>query len=363
MSFVQGSMKELNRKTVFDLVSEHGEITRTEIAEQTKSSMPTVLKIMNFFQEQEMVSLVGSEKTARGRHPQVFRFESNALMGVGVACDGHQAVASLVNYYGEEKASVVRQTDKSLNDLLETEIPQMIEQLIAGERREFIRGVGVCISGSVDMKQTVIYMGGYSALYMERDVAQSMRVFEEKTGLPVYLFNDVNAAVTGEYVLRKMKNEDLLYIYVGEGTGAGLILDGVLREGRHYYTGEVAHMVFDADFVLNRTEPGWMEARLSRKNIRESALAPAGRIDYAARNISLMIANICNVLDVENVVLGGESIRELGDTLLDRTQSYLDHLLLFPVKLSKFANAHSELIGGAYLALQQQLTNILADSE
>lgn len=234
MSFVQGSMKELNRKTVFDLVSEHGEITRTEIAEQTKSSMPTVLKIMNFFQEQEMVSLVGSEKTARGRHPQVFRFESNALMGVGVACDGHQVVASLVNYYGEEKASLIRQTDKSLNDLLETEIPRMIDQLIAEERREFIRGVGVCISGSVDMEQTVIYMGGYSALYMERDVAQSMRVFEEKTGLPVYLFNDVNASVTGEYVLRKMKNEDLLYIYVGEGTGAGLILDGVLREGRHY---------------------------------------------------------------------------------------------------------------------------------
>lgn len=363
MPFVQGSMKELNRKTVFDLIAEHGEITRTEIVEQTKSSMPTVLKIMNFFQEQSMVSLVGSEKTARGRHPQVFRFQPDTLLGVGIACNGHQVVASLVNYYGQEKASLVRQSDSSLNTLLETEIPQLLETLTAGLPREHIRGAGVCVGGSIDTQRTVICMGGYSALQVEAPLERSLAVFEAKTGLPVYLFNDVNAAVTGEYVLRKMKMEDLLYIYVGEGTGAGLILDGTLREGRHYYTGEVAHMVFDADFQLDRAKPGWMEARLSRQNIRESAGDSIGQVDYAARNISLMIANICNVLDVENVVLGGESVRDLGLPLLERTQAYLDHLLLFPVKLSSFANAHSELIGGAYLALQNQLTNILSDSE
>ena len=48
MPYAQGSVKELNRKTVFELVAERGEITRIEIADETKSSVPTILKIMNF---------------------------------------------------------------------------------------------------------------------------------------------------------------------------------------------------------------------------------------------------------------------------------------------------------------------------
>ena len=49
MPYVQGSMKELNRKTVFRLVAEQYEITRTEIADQTQSSVPTVLKITTYY--------------------------------------------------------------------------------------------------------------------------------------------------------------------------------------------------------------------------------------------------------------------------------------------------------------------------
>ena len=363
MPYVQGSVKELNRKTVFEIITEQYEITRIGLVERTQSSMPTIMKITDFFLEQKMIAPVGIEKTARGRRPQVYRFEPDSLLGIGISYDGNRAVVSLANYYGKELYCIEENITDSFENMMDKEFPRIIKRLVSPVNRETVKSVGICMGGSVDTDQVEVHMGGYSELSIKRDLRESVNTLSQRIGLPVYLFNDVNSAAIGEYVLRRMKNEDLIYIYVGEGTGAGVILNGSLREGQHFYTGEVAHMVFDADYVINPAKPGWMEVKLSKDSIERSALTKAERIDYAARYISLVIANICGVMDVENVVLGGETVQEMESELLERTKKYLSHLLLFPVKLTRFVNDHSALIGGARLALERQLTNILADSD
>ncbi len=363
MPYVQGSMKELNRKTVFRLVAEQYEITRTEIADQTQSSVPTVLKITNFLQSEHIISQVGNEKTARGRHPQIFRFEPDSILGIGISYDGSRMVASLVNYYGEEKLCVEENVSQTFDAMMEKRFPEIIDEMLKKEGREYVRAVGICISASVDTEHSIVHLGGFSKLRIEREVARSVQILSEKINLPVYLFNDVNAAAVGEYVLRKMKKEDLVYVYVSEGTGAGIILEGKLRTGKHFYSGEIAHMVFETDFVTDRRKPGWMERKLSFKSIEESAQSREGQVDYAARYISLVIANICNTMDIQNVVLGGEIIQFLGQALFEKTRSYLDRLQLFPINLTRYVNENSDLVGAAYLALQRQLANILSDND
>ena len=363
MPYVQGSMKELNRKSVFELIAEMREITRVDIAEVTKSSMPTILKITNFLLEQQIVSLVGLEKTARGRRPQVLRFEPDALLGIGLSYDGNHVIASLINYYGEEKKYIEKDSDASFNDMMENGFCEIIEELMKDFEREHVKGVGISIEGSVDTENSKVHFGGFAKLRTEREISKSVHILSEKVKLPIYLFNDVNAAATGEYVLRKMKNTDLVYIYVGEGTGAGIILDGILRTGQHFYTGEIAHMVFNAEFSIDLSKPGWMESQLSRKAIEQVSQDQSLRIDYAARYISLMIANICNVLDIENVVVGGEIVEEMGNALIDRTNTYLRHLSMFQVTLTRPVSRHSGLIGAASMAMDRELTTILADNE
>lgn len=363
MPYVQGSMKELNRKTVFELITEMGEITRVDIAEVTKSSMPTILKITNFLLEQQIVSLVGLEKTARGRRPQVLRFEPDTLLGIGLSFDGNHVIASLINYYGKEIKCIEKDLYSSFDDMMENGFCEIIEELIKDIEREHIKSIGISVAGSVDTENSKVRFGGFAELKSERETSESVGILSEKIKLPIYLFNDVNAAATGEYVLRKMKNTDLVYIYVGEGTGAGVILDGILRTGHHFYTGEIAHMVFDADFSIDLNRPGWMESQLARKTIEQVSQDQNARIDYAARYISLMIANICNVLDIENVVVGGEIVDEMGDALIDRTNQYLEHLSMFRVTLTRPVSRHSSLIGAASMAMDKELTTILADNE
>lgn len=362
MPYAQGSVKELNRKTVFELVAERGEITRIEIADETKSSVPTILKIMNFLEGERIVSLAGSEKTARGRYPQVFRFEPDSILGIGISFDGHHMTASLVNYYGEEKRCIQEDVTESFDYMMENYFPAIVQALTERMTRTYIRGIGICIGGTVDTDHSQIQLGGFSELVIRRDVAESVQMLSRQTGLPVYLFNDVNAAAVGEYVLRKMKKEDLVYIYVSEETGAGIILDGKLRTGKNFYSGEVAHMVFDADFETAWNRPGWMERKLSRKAIEEAAPEREGQIDYAARYISLVIANLCNTMDIQNVVLGGETVKKLDPELFERTKTYLNHLTLFPVNLTRSVNERSALAGAAYLTVERQLSNILSDN-
>ncbi len=363
MPYVQGSMKELNRKTVFELIAEMREITRVEIAEVTKSSMPTILKITNFLIEQQIISLVGLEKTARGRRPHVLHFEPDSLLSIGLSFDGHHVIASLINYYGEEKKCIEKDSDASFSDMIENGFCEIIEELMKDMKREHIKSVGISVSGSVDTENAKVHFGAFSELGIEREINESVRILSGKVKLPVYFFNDVNAAATGEYVLRKMKNTDLVYIYVGEGTGAGVILDGILRTGHHFYTGEIAHMVFDADFCIDLSKPGWMESQLSRKMIEKVSQDKNVQTDYVARYISLIIANICNVLDIENVVVGGEIIEDMGDALIDRTNAYLGHLSLFPVVLTRSVCRHSSLIGAASMAMDKEITTILTDNE
>ncbi len=364
MPYVQGSMKELNRRTVFRLVAEQQEITRTEIADRTKSSVPTVLKITNFLQDEHIISLVGSERTARGRHPQIFRFEPDSILGVGIFYDGSHMSAALVNYYGEEKKRIEEDDCETFDYMMEKRFQRVIQELVEDVPKGYVRGVGICISAAVDTEHSRIHTGGFSKLAVERDTVESVRILSGQVGLPVYLFNDVNAAAVGEYVLRKMKNEDLVYVYISNGIGAGIILEGKLRTGQKFYSGEIAHMVFEPDYVIDRSKAGWMERKLAPECIRDSADTREGQIEYAARYISLVIANICSTLDIQNVVLGGETVRKLGKELFRRTEKYLNHLLLFPeINLTRYINENSNLIGAAHLATERQLANILADGD
>ena len=67
-------------------------------------------------------------------------------------------------------------------------------------------------------------------------------------GVPVLLENDVNCAAIAEYrQLGLGEKEDLIYIMLAGGIGAGLVLDGRLRRGGNFSCGEIGYMVWNAE--------------------------------------------------------------------------------------------------------------------
>ena len=65
---------------------------------------------------------------------------------------------------------------------------------------------------------------------------------------PVVVENDVNAATLGAVALSGA--DDLVYLSIGTGLAAGLVLDGRLRRGEHGAAGEIGHVPVDPQGVL-----------------------------------------------------------------------------------------------------------------
>ena len=64
-----------------------------------------------------------------------------------------------------------------------------------------------------------------------------------RIGVPVAVENDVNAAALGAVALSGA--DDLIYLSVGTGLAAGLVLGGTLRRGEHGAAGEIGHVPVD----------------------------------------------------------------------------------------------------------------------
>ncbi len=87
----------------------------------------------------------------------------------------------------------------------------------------------------------------------------------------VDLINDCNAAALGEYTYGKSSAENLLYITLSSGIGAGLIADGSLIQGENNNFAEVGHMKIADEGKCGCGETGHWEALCSGKNIPKLA--------------------------------------------------------------------------------------------
>jgi glucokinase len=137
--------------------------------------------------------------------------------------------------------------------------------------------------------------------------------------------NDVNAAATAELDWGALAGTDVgLYVNLGTGTGAALIVGGRVIPGMHGAAGEIGYLLREPG------EPGYahghapleeytsgsgLAARgttLLRRSVTAVDLAAsrhqpavASLLDDAAATIGMTVANLATFLDPERVVVGG----------------------------------------------------------
>jgi len=175
--------------------------------------------------------------------------------------------------------------------------------------------------------------------------------------LPVRLENDVNLAALGEQwrgVARGV--DDFVFLSVGTGVGAGVVLGGELHRGRHGAAGEIdfALIAFDgvdpaapqvselAAELVGRAE----DPRTIFGAAREGDEGARKVVAEVARRIALHIAPFAAVADIELVVLGG-GIGANGDLLLDPVGHQLAEWLPFPPRLEVSTLGEAAVLTGA----------------
>ena len=193
------------------------------------------------------------------------------------------------------------------------------------------------------------------------------RELRERLQVPVVLENDVNLAALGEQwqgVARGV--DDFVFLSVGTGLGAGLVLGGELHRGRHGTAGELDYALVSLELDVDPCADGVakLAARFYAESEGRSALAPPfdardvfaaahladqraqAVVAEVARRIAIHIWPLGAVADVGLVVLGG-GIGANGDLLLDPIRSELAGWLPYPPRVEISSLGEAAVLTGA----------------
>ena len=368
-------MRQINRKALFDIVRTKREVTRLELQQITGFSSPFIMEISNDFIEKNILVLTGKKTGAVGRRPFTMVFNPNVFLSIGIELAGNYIYAGIVNLDGE----VTYQTRQMIESGDEfSAILKCIARLVRTGESVGIRcsAVGIALPGSVGEDEGGVYSirslwegeadptagntekrGNSRKTY----ISEMLEEIRERYHIPVYFENDVNARAIGEHYLRQMQNHapnDLIFIsYTEFGLGAGIVIDGKLRKGQHALAGAIGSMVKDVDEQVAPHCKGALEARISREAIRqkfgidlEEGHVPPEVIDHIASAVSPFIADILNILDFEQVALGGGLCDICGDALVDRIREYVSRQTLNACHVEKTLTEYSGVVGSALMA-------------
>jgi len=171
---------------------------------------------------------------------------------------------------------------------------------------------------------------------------------------PIALNNDAELGALGEWAYGAGRNErHLLYIKVGYGVGAGVLIDGKIYRGASGSAGEIGHItILDqgpvctcgnvgcleslaggraiADKARMAVQSGQRRTQLAQNNSRTKQItafevAAAARMgDLVAQEIiteagdylGIAIANLINVVNPGTIVVGG-GVAQMGDLFLE----------------------------------------------
>jgi predicted NBD/HSP70 family sugar kinase len=183
---------------------------------------------------------------------------------------------------------------------------------LTSSTEETLLGVGVGSPGVVDPEGTVLEAPNLA--WQDVDLAGHLA---DKLDVPTYVANDANAAALGELGLGGPADRSLFLIKIGQGVGAGLVIDGQLVLGDRFAAGEIGHVV---------VEPRGDRCACGRRGCLETVIAApmlrqrlAGAADEskvrlaAGRRLGVALAPVVSTLNLREIVLSGPM------DLLDRT--------------------------------------------
>ena len=212
----------------------------------------------------------------------------------------------------------------------------------AGERSGAWTGrVGVGVPGLVDSERGMLRHA--VNLDVNGDDLPLRDLLAERLGVPVVVENDVNAAALAACAL--VEADDVVYLSVGTGLAAGLVVDGRLRRGEHGAAGEIGHLPVDpAGEACGCGQTGCLETIASGRALARAwptpdgppaaalfAAAAAGDPaavavrDRFCWGVASAVRALGLTIDPERIVLGG-GVAEVGEPLREQVVRQLRSL-------------------------------------
>lgn len=314
------------------------------------------------------------------------------MIYIGIDIGGTGIQTGVVDEDGKllAKDGIVTRTDLPFEEQVKQMTDCALETLKkSGYTLDDLASVGVGVPGVVDPRTGVIPFCTNLG-WVNVPLRDTIRKYIDK---PIFIDNDATVAGLAESVVGvSAGTHSSVFLTLGTGVGAGIVLGGRVWSGFHGVGSEVGHMIMELDgepctcgsngclerytsataiirmgreavakhpesliMTLCQGDPAKINAKLVFDAAREGDEQGKKVFRRYVRYLAQAIANVINFLDPEVIVLGG-GVSKAGDFLLDAVRAEVPHYLLYktmPYSRIELARLGPDagIIGAAMLSL------------
>lgn len=331
-----------NRRAVVDVVRRAGTISRSDIAQETGLALQTISNIVEDLVDEGLLNK--GEPVARGRG-QPYSINPAGGWTVGIQVTRHRTVLVLMDFSGkvvtQEESPLAPKTPEETAPILRAAVERFHAD--AGLSMGRFLGVGLALPTRFELDE--ISVAGPTGFPGWADV-EDRRAFMAQMPYPVVIENDAVAAAIGEKIAGAARRlTDFVQLYLDDGLGAGLFLNGQPHRGAHRGAGEVGHISVRVDGKpCSCGNTGCAERYLSLRAayealtedpdhagpaVVEAAFAARperlrGWLDDAGRVLRQLVNILESTVDGETIVLSGTVSNALLQALIDAASPLLN---------------------------------------
>jgi predicted NBD/HSP70 family sugar kinase len=327
-----------------------GPLSRAEIAELTRISKPAISEAAKRLTEHGIISSTGTRRGGRGGVATLFEINGKRAHSIALALEPRKISGRAVGIDGKTVFSAERgvELESAPEEVIAVAKELLAEASAAADSP--LESVCVSVANPVDPRTGDTVSLENSAFAAGRfNAVQELGIRAPN----IVVDNDVNWATLAERHLGAMAGEDnFVYIYLGDGLGAGLFLGGALQRGYRGTAGEIGYLrdLDGLDLTQGLAAHGF--GRGSSYGLDSRALStfrsspPPGELELAMQRVAHHVANIVTLLNPRAVVLGGPLTRQ--ESVLRLVTEHVAGLTVSPVDV--VAGSFAPLDGASFEA-------------
>lgn len=214
----------------------------------------------------------------------------------------------------------------------------------------FLQGIGVSCGSPLDAKRGIIQAPPNLPTWIDIPIVE---ILHSAFGCPAYLENDANAGALAEHRFGAGHGaNNMVFLTMGTGFGAGIIIDGRIYQGTNGDAGEIGHVRLTADGPVGYHKAGSAEGWVSGGGMAQWAAIAIDAARESGEQSLLLDFRAGHTVTARDVGLAAEKGDPLACRIVARLGEKLGHALAILVDI---LNPERIVVGGLAMRLGERL--------
>lgn len=375
------SIKIQNKRLILKEIIKNKLISRNSIANELGLSVVTIAKILQEITDSDVIREVRDMSSTVGRKPNLLQFSAEVRKMVAIDLSSRHFSFSIIDLGLDIESTHLFEYienlgyESNLHNFLSETRKFILENGLNGK----IVGVGVSVPGAYNKLEDRVIC----TKIPELPIIKLKEVFSQYFKINIVVEQDIRLMIMQDtQYMEHLFKQNIFYIYVGEGTGGAILIDGNIYCGANDLAGEVGQMLVNEHKSLHNLI-SWEKFiaiakkhynELNDKNLSDINEYLKSKYDQAdafimeevnkvAEVFSQAIMNIVCIIDPHIIIISG-NYNIFGNKFVELLREYSARFIIpevladLKIQLSE-SGSEGAVLGLGYLLREKWIDNLI----